>query len=129
MEEGKTLVIKLLAIGEAVDGMRRVYFELNGQPRAVVIADKSQVSASKRRPRADKTIPGQIGASMQGKVVTVLKKVGDAVQKGDAILTTEAMKMETSITTAVSGTLRSIEVSAGDSVEAGDLVAIVDVNA
>lgn len=129
MEEGKTLVIKLLAIGEAVDGMRRVYFELNGQPRAVVIADKSQVSASKRRPRADKTIPGQIGASMQGKVVTVLKKVGDAVHKGDAILTTEAMKMETSITTAVSGTLRSIEVSTGDSVEAGDLVAIVDVNA
>lgn len=126
MEDGKTLVIKLLAIGEASDGTRKVYFELNGQPREVVVLDKAQESTVQRRPKADKTVPGQIAASMQGKVVSILKNPGDTVSKGDTILTTEAMKMETSVTTSVEGVVKSVRVAPGDTVDSGDLVAIVE---
>lgn len=126
MEDGKTLVIKLLAIGEASDGTRKVYFELNGQPREVVVLDKAQESTVQRRPKADKTVPGQIAASMQGKVVSILKNPGDTVSKGDTILTTEAMKMETSVTTSVEGVVKSVSVTPGDTVDSGDLVAIVE---
>jgi pyruvate carboxylase len=127
IEEGKTLVIKLLAVGElAEDGTRSVYFELNGQPREAVVVDRSVETEVVRRPKADKTVPGQVGASMQGKVIAVKVAVGDDVAKGDVLLTTEAMKMETSITAPVDGTVVSLEVAVGDSLDAGDLVATLD---
>ena len=127
IEEGKTLVIRLLAVGELTeDGTRSVYFELNGQPREAVVIDRSVESEIARRPKADRTIPGQVGASMQGKVIAVQVAVGDNVAKGDVLLSTEAMKMETSVTAPVDGVVKSLEVFTGDSVDAGDLVAVID---
>ena len=127
IEEGKTLVITLLAVGElSEDGTRPVYFELNGQPREAVVVDRSVESDVVRRPKADKTVPGQVGASMQGKVIAVKLKVGDVVAKGDVQLTTEAMKMETSVTAPIAGTLAALNVSVGDTLDAGDLVAVVE---
>ena len=42
IEPGKTLIVKLLTVGEPhPDGTRTVFFELNGQPRSVSVADKS----------------------------------------------------------------------------------------
>ena len=42
IEAGKTLIIKFLTVGEPQpDGRRVVYFELNGQPREVIVTDKS----------------------------------------------------------------------------------------
>ncbi|MFU8804455.1 MAG: pyruvate carboxylase subunit B, partial [Bradymonadaceae bacterium] len=127
IEEGKTLVIKLVAIGELEsDGTRRIYFELNGQPRDLVVVDKSAETDVAARPRADKSQPGQVGAPMPGKVVSIAVTVGDEVQKGDTLLSTEAMKMETTITAPIAGVVRSIEVSDGESVGAGDLVARIE---
>ncbi len=128
IEEGKTLVIKMLAIGELdpKDGTRAVYFELNGQPRQATVVDHSVESEVARRPKADKTVPGQVGASMQGKVIALKVAVGDEVEKGQVLLTTEAMKMETSVTAPVDGKIQSIEVGVGDAVDAGDLVARIE---
>ncbi len=127
IEEGKILVVQLLAVGDLrADGTRPVYFELNGQPREVIVVDASAAQDVVRRPKADKTVPGQIGASMQGKVVQIKVAVGEGVDKGDVLLTTEAMKMETSITTSIAGTVKSLEVAVGDSIDAGDLVAVVE---
>lgn len=127
IEEGKTLVIELKAISEVRDdGTRRVYFELNGQPRDVAIIDASAELSSGARPKADKSRPGEVGAPMQGKVLTIAVAVGDAVSRGDTLLSTEAMKMETNITSPVDGTIKAIEVSEGDSVGAGDRVVIIE---
>ena len=42
LKQGKTLIVKLVSIGEPqADGTRIIYFELNGQPREVVIKDES----------------------------------------------------------------------------------------
>ena len=126
IEEGKTLVISLLAIGELRDdGTRLVYFELNGQPREIVVRDETIELETEARPKADKTVPGEVGASMQGKVIEVLVGVGDEVEQGDVLLTAEAMKMETNVTAPVGGTVNSVEVTPGDQIDSGDLVVVI----
>ncbi|HET7616395.1 MAG TPA: pyruvate carboxylase subunit B, partial [Bacillales bacterium] len=67
IEQGKTLIVKLVSIGEAqADGTRVVYFELNGQPREVVVRDESVKTAVTAKSKADKNNPNHIGASMPG---------------------------------------------------------------
>ena len=59
----------------------------------------------------------------QGLIVTVAVKPGDAVKKGDKILSLEAMKMETTVYAEQDGTLCEVLVSPGTPVEAGELIA------
>lgn len=47
--------------------------------------------------KAETGNPNQIGATMPGSVLEILVKAGDKVQKGQALMVTEAMKMETTI--------------------------------
>ncbi|TPW17541.1 MAG: pyruvate carboxylase subunit B [Halothiobacillaceae bacterium] len=53
---------------------------------------------------------------MPGTIVEVLVKVGDRVKEGDAVLISEAMKMETEIQAPISGTITTINVGKGESV-------------
>jgi acetyl-CoA/propionyl-CoA carboxylase biotin carboxyl carrier protein len=68
---------------------------------------------------------GSITVPMQGTIVKVLVKVGDAVEIGQPITVLEAMKMENHINAETAGTVKEIRVKPGDSVGAGDVVAIV----
>jgi len=61
----------------------------------------------------------EIKSPMPGKVVKVLKKVGDLVQPGETILVVEAMKMEHSLKAALSGVIERIECCEGDQVAKG----------
>lgn len=61
-------------------------------------------------------------APMPGIVLDILVKAGDMVSKNQAVLILEAMKMENEIVTTVTGTVASVSVSKGDSVNAGDLL-------
>ena len=56
---------------------------------------------------------------MPGKVIEVVAKVGDAVTRGQHLLTLEAMKMEHRIVAATDGVIRSLNVVPGQQVEAG----------
>jgi pyruvate carboxylase len=124
IEPGKTLVIRLLTVGEAhADGTRTVFFELNGQPRSVSVIDRTLEGTIQQRPKADVGNPRDIGAPMPGLIVTVAVKPGDAVKKGDKILSLEAMKMETTVYAEQDGTLSDVLVSPGSPVEAGELIA------
>ncbi|MBO8141946.1 MAG: pyruvate carboxylase [Firmicutes bacterium] len=127
IEPGKTLVIKLTAVGELLeDGTRIVYFELNGQPREVRVPDESAKVKKVERPKADRRNPGHIGASMPGNVVNVLVKEGEAVAKGQVLVVTEAMKVEQTIQAPRAGTVTEVLVKAGDSIQAGDLLLVVE---
>ena len=98
IEPGKTLIVKLLAVGEPhADGKRTVFFELNGQPREVEVVDRSLASAVRETPKADPNDPNQIAAPLPGLVVGVAVVAGDAVRKGQKLLSIEAMKMETTL--------------------------------
>ncbi len=127
IDEGKTLVVHLLAVGDAQpDGKRPVYFELNGQWRAVAVVDRALTSSVRTRPKADPGNPGHVGAPMRGKVVSVAVKAGARVAAGDRLLATEAMKMETSISAPIAGTVKSVEVAPADVVESGDLLVVIE---
>ena len=61
IEEGKTLIVKLLAVGEPhANGMRTIFFELNGQPREVEVLDRSLASSVRETPKADPPTPTRL---------------------------------------------------------------------
>lgn len=123
IEEGKTLIIKLIHIGELKgDGKRDVTFELNGITRFIEISDLNASKEIKTHPKADLTNPLHIGASIPGKVVAVLTKEGEEVEKNQPLMVIEAMKMETVVHAKASGKIKSVLVVVGDEVQSADLL-------
>jgi pyruvate carboxylase subunit B len=59
---------------------------------------------------------------MPGNIVDVLVKVGDVVKTGQAVLISEAMKMETEIQAPIAGTVSAIHVAKGDRVNPGEVL-------
>jgi pyruvate carboxylase len=124
IEPGKTLLIRLLTVGEEhADGTRTVFFELNGQPRSVTVVDRSLEGSIQRRPKATAGDPREVGAPMPGLIVTVAVKAGEKVTRGQKLLSLEAMKMETTVYAERDGTLAEVLVTPGTPVEAGELLA------
>ena len=68
----------------------------------------------------------KIEAGAAGKVFKIESSVGASVKKGDTILVLEIMKMETPVVATEDGTVASINVSVGDMVEAGALLATLN---
>lgn len=123
IEEGKTLYIKLIAISNTdPEGIKTVFFELNGDPRDVKVRDQNKEVSVSKRPKADLENLHHVGSPIPGRVTNVFVKPGDSVQKGDKLFMLEAMKMETSIAAARSGIISAVYVKSGDTVDAGDLV-------
>ena len=67
-----------------------------------------------------------VTAPMPGKILNVRLQAGAVVKKGDVILILEAMKMENEIVAPEDGTIASINVATGDSVEAGAVLATLN---
>jgi pyruvate carboxylase len=123
IEPGKTLIVKLLAVGEPhADGKRTVFFELNGQPREVEVADRSLASAVRETLMADPADPNQVGSPLPGLVVGVAVAVGDPVRKGQKLLSIEAMKMETTIYAERPGRVVELHAEVGHQVKTGELL-------
>lgn len=127
IEEGKTLIVKLVSIGEAqADGTRVIYFELNGQPREVIVRYEAIKSTVVEKPKADTDNPNHIGATMPGTVVKTIVEKGEQVKKGDHLMVTEAMKMETTVQAPFDGKVKDIYVSGGEAIQSGDLLLEVE---
>jgi pyruvate carboxylase len=127
IEPGKTLIVKLLSIGDIEpDGARVLTFEINGQSRQMRVADDAAKVTGPKRRRATADKPGEIGAPMPGRVIDLVTKVGEHVKAGQKLLVTEAMKLETVIKAPIDGHVREIVAGAGESVEAGDLLVVID---
>src|SRR5262249_8433366 len=123
IEPGKTLIIKLLAVGEPqLDGKRTVFFELNGQPREITVADRSLASSVRVAPKADPSDPTQVGSPFPGLMVGVAVQAGDRVGKGQKLLSIEAMKMETTLYAERAGRVADLLAVVGRQVEAGELL-------
>ena len=109
-------------------GEREVFFELNGQLRSVMIKDSSVGEAQNLLPKADPTLPGEIGAPMKGEVVEMKVAVGDKVVKGQNLAVLSAMKMEMVVQCPVDGTVRAVTVKKGQKIEGDDLMIEVKVD-
>jgi pyruvate carboxylase len=127
IEAGKTLIIKLNAIGKVHnDGIRHIYFELNGQARSILVRDQSVAVEVVEREKADRDNPKQIGAPMPGKVLKLNVKPGDQVKEGEILLVTEAMKMETNIKAKADAKIAEVRCKEGDKVEKEDLLIVLE---
>ncbi|KAG6891616.1 hypothetical protein C0992_002655 [Termitomyces sp. T32_za158] len=86
IEKGKTLIIRLMAVGPVVEGraQRDVWFEVNGEVRPVSVEDKNSAVETVSREKATSD-PGSVGAPMSGVVVEVRVKEGQEIKKGDPL--------------------------------------------
>jgi pyruvate carboxylase len=127
IDQGKALVVSLQAIGDVgEDGNVRLFFELNGHPRIVTIADRRAAVGRAVRRIADPGNDSHIAAPMPGIVATLPIIAGQQVKEGDLLLTLEAMKMETSILAPRAGRIAELAVSVGQTIDAKDLLMILE---
>ncbi len=68
---------------------------------------------------------GEVLSPLQGRVVVVRVKEGDAVTKGQPLLSVEAMKSETIISAPIAGVIEKIAVKPGQGVKKGDLLVVL----
>ena len=123
IEKGKTLVVNYLGRAPTNEkGEVRVFFDLNGQPRTIVVPDRLKAGEVKVRAKAVAGDPKQVGAPMPGVISTLAVKEGQKVEAGDVLCSIEAMKMETAIHAEVGGTVAELLIRPGDQIDAKDLL-------
>ncbi|MFP3188171.1 MAG: acetyl-CoA carboxylase biotin carboxyl carrier protein subunit [Sulfolobaceae archaeon] len=111
--------------------IHRVYFD-NGfiiiDDETLFKIDRISESAVEEGKSLEELIRGKEGeilSPMQGRIVQVRVKEGDIVNKGQPLLSIEAMKSETIISAPVSGTVQKIMIKPGQGVKKGDLLLII----
>jgi pyruvate carboxylase len=123
IEPGKTLIVKIEGQTPPDDeGQCRLFFELNGQPRLIRVPLAGAKGTSRALRQAEEGNPQHVGSPMPGTVTRVAVKAGQRVNKGDALLIIEAMKMESLVMAERDGTVSHVHVKAGDTVPARALV-------
>lgn len=105
--------------------------ELGAGAVAAAPVAAAPVAAPVATPKAAPAASGAAGsvkvaAPMPGKILAIKANNGQAVKKGEVIMILEAMKMENEITAPEDGTVASINVGVGDSVESGDTLATLN---
>ncbi|XP_043640616.1 pyruvate carboxylase, mitochondrial isoform X2 [Drosophila teissieri] len=128
LERGKTLSVKALAVSADLkpNGIREVFFELNGQLRAVHILDKEAVKEIHVHPKANKSNKSEVGAPMPGTVIDIRVQVGDKVEKGQPLVVLSAMKMEMVVQSPLAGVVKKLEIANGTKLEGEDLIMIIE---
>ena len=108
-----------------VDGkVYRVEVAPSGTLTSVTPADGSNTQAQPQAPAnsaasASATSSQSIDAPLAGNVFKILVRNGDSVSEGDVVVILEAMKMETEIRSAFTGTVTEVSVGEGDAVTTG----------
>ena len=123
LQPGKTIVVKLLSVSSPnEEGIRMVFFRVNGENRFVEVEDKSLDIKKEVNVKADAEDPNQVGAPLQGSLYKVLVKKGQKVKENDPLFIIEAMKMETTVTAIKAGKVKSVTLTSGIMVMQDDLV-------
>ena len=113
--------------------MKNYTITVNGNVYDVTVEEGASTGApaAAKAPAAPKAAPKAAPAAAPKAAggagsVKIEKKVGDAVKKGDAVVIVEAMKMEIPVVAPQDGTVASIDVTVGDAVEAGAVLATLN---
>ncbi len=125
IDPGKSLVIRLQGTADIVDDEgegKKLFFELNGQPRHLRVAKAGAAGGLRSRPKAEEGNADHVGAPMPGSVVTVSVKAGQKVRRGDPLVSIEAMKMETVVRSDRDGTVAEVHAAPGMAVSPKDLL-------
>ncbi len=126
-EDNRQAIVHYLATSEPDDdGMRRVFFELNGQPQTVIVRDNNLSYEVHQNEKADPANPGHLAAPMPGLVVAVEVSTGERINQGDTVVVLEAMKMQSAIPAEKSGIIKRVAVSPDHVVDTGDLLIVIE---
>jgi pyruvate carboxylase subunit B len=132
---GESYHIKVSGTGYRNQPTRPYYISIDGVPEEILVEPLDSISLQPgsqngetpstqqnngQRPRA--TEPGHVTTSMPGTIVDVLVGIDDEVKAGDAVLITEAMKMEAEVQAPIAGTIKAIHVKKGDSVTPDEML-------
>jgi biotin carboxyl carrier protein len=98
---------------------------LRGRAYAIRIVDPKRLRSGENSHGHDHA-SAEITAPMPGKVVRVLVEAGAEVEAGAGILVVEAMKMQNEMKTPRAGVVTTIHAKIGDTVNAGDVLAVVE---
>jgi propionyl-CoA carboxylase alpha chain len=109
-----------------VDGVRRAY-EVAAYPGLVCVGSVALVPVERFADPAEQLVAGSLVAPMPGTVVRVGAETGDKVTAGQGLVWLEAMKMEHTISAPADGVLVELAVAAGQQVEVGAVLAVVQV--
>lgn len=99
---------------------------VDGEVFQVEVEPSGEMAVHEGKPTLPPSVEGGIKSSMQGMVLGLKVKKGDAVQEGDVVAVIEAMKMENDIHTPNSGIVRDIFVKESDFVSAGQIIMVVN---
>ncbi|PYF81084.1 pyruvate carboxylase subunit B [Marinomonas alcarazii] len=119
---GEVYNVEITGVGDFGVGKRKLYLSLDGMPEEVVFESLNEYVAEGGAGRSRATEPGHVSAAMPGNIIDVLVKEGETVKAGQAVLVTEAMKMETEVHANVAGTVKGVFVKKGDRVTPGELL-------
>jgi pyruvate carboxylase len=124
LEDGKNLLIRFRYMGEPnEEGMREIFFQINGQTRNILVKDNSIKSTKATHVKISS--PNDVGAPLQGKLVKIMVKEGDTIEKGKPLFVIEAMKMESTINSHQAGTIEKVYLGEGTMVEQDDCVVTI----
>jgi pyruvate carboxylase subunit B len=121
---GESYHVKVTGAGPKNQTLRHFYFMVDGVPEDIVVetldeivldggtqgAVKSTISRKRAKPSAE----GDVVVGMPCNILDVLVKAGQQVTAGQAVLITEAMKMETEVTAPIAGTVKAVHVVKGE---------------
>ena len=119
---GESYRVDITGVGVKTDGKRHFYLSIDGMPEEVVFEPLNDFVAGTGGKRKQAQAPGDVSTSMPGNIVEVLVKEGDQVKAGQAVLISEAMKMETEVQAPIAGTVKAMHVAKGDRVNPGEVL-------
>ncbi|MND60546.1 2-oxoglutarate carboxylase large subunit [compost metagenome] len=119
---GESYRVDITGVGVKTDGKRHFYLSIDGMPEEVVFEPLNEFVAGSGSKRKAASSPGDVSTTMPGNIVDVLVKEGDQVKAGQAVLITEAMKMETEVQAPIAGTVKAIHVAKGDRVNPSEVL-------
>ena len=98
---------------------------IHGRSYEVRIVDPKRLRSGQNSDRHHHGV-AEILAPMPGKVVRVQIEAGAKVEKGTGVVVVEAMKMQNEMKSPRAGVVVSINVKPGDTVNAGDVLAVIE---
>ncbi|WP_310555288.1 pyruvate carboxylase [Flavobacterium sp.] len=121
LDLGKNIIVKFRYMGEPNDeGVREVFFQINGQTRNVLVKDNAIKSLKSINVKANGE--NDIGAPLQGSLLKILVAEGEKIEKDTPLFIIEAMKMETTICSPKNGIVSKIMLNEKAMIEQGDCI-------
>src|SRR5690554_2828734 len=119
---GETYEVAVTDVGVSSSDQKKIYLSLDGVPQEVIFEPLNEYSGGKGSGRKKASEPGHVSTAMPGNIVEVLVKEGDNVSAGQAVLVTEAMKMEIEVHANIDGVVKAVHVNKGDRVTPGEVL-------